>query len=495
MVPVHPQAAKGEDDMQLQRMTPLLVAVCLVVPAGPVRAARDMCDILKDKGILTDDIELNECRAAQEKKEEQTTKSLQDFVKNWISYKEGSGFIINSAQTAPGDYRNPAPKPRFSFALGNRIQTRYTFTSPDEPKSADEDSSFRIRRFKTFFNGNAFYPWLKYKAQMNWVGKSDASGNSTELEDAIVDLAYFPALSLQGGQYKVPFDRQELTSSGAQQFVDRAITNGRFSFARDQGVMLHGVLGDEKLEWFEYSLGVFNGNGRNRSNNDNPDHLGVVRLYFMPFGSRSGYFKYSESDVENTPRPALALGAAGAYNPVTNRSSATVPITVPDPNNPGGTLDTGRMLQTNTEQDADIYRVTLDAHFKWRGLSLLGDYFFESRDNKSTQVTMTEIGTNGRPGPTVPGASRTADVDLTHGFLVQAGYFVIPKKVEIAGRYAMFNPEEPSNKQEEARGAINWFIFAHNLKLQTDFGAVTKQAKAANDTSDFEARAQMQIIF
>src|SRR5512139_1546129 len=86
-------------------------ALVLALACGPgeVFAARDVCDMLKDKGVLNE-IEYNECKAAQEKKEDSVMRSLQDFAKNWISYKEGTGFVINSAATAPGDYRNPAPK-------------------------------------------------------------------------------------------------------------------------------------------------------------------------------------------------------------------------------------------------------------------------------------------------------------------------------------------------------------------------------------------------
>jgi hypothetical protein len=451
--------------------------------------------MLRDKGILNE-IEYNECKATQEKKEDSITRSLQDFAKNWISYKEGTGFVINSASTAPGDYRNPAPKPRFSFSLGNRIQLRYTFTSPDSP-TQDEDSTFRVRRFKTFLNGNAFYPWLKYKVQVNWVGfnEPDTRSNGPELEDGIVDIAYFPALSLQAGQYKVPFDRQELTSSGAQQFVDRSLAQNRFTFARDQGVMVHGFLGAEKEEWFEYSAGIFNGNGRNRSNNDNPEHLGVGRLYWTPMGP----FRYSESDTDNTPKPMLAIGGAYGFNPVRATSSSTRPITttIPDPDDPAQTIeiDTGRTLTTATETDAEIHRATADIHFKWRGVSALADYYFESRDDKTPQLTLTETGADGRAISTMSGTGRPMLTTQTHGYNLQVGVFVLPKRLELAGRFARFNPAGPDNRVEEARGAVNYFFFAHNLKLQADFGQITRGIRGDREQHDFEARMQAQLIF
>lgn len=474
------------------------LAVAAIAWSGAeARAARDLCDILKDKGTLSTDLEYNECKAAQEKKEHQIIATVQDFAKNWIAYKEGTGFVVNSASTAPQDYRNPTPKPRFSFALGNRLQARYTFLSPDG-KGKDEDSTFRIRRFKTFFSGNAFYPWLKFKAQVNWVGfnEPDARTNEPDLEDAILDVAYFPFAALQVGQYKTPFDRQELTSSGALQFVDRAITHGRFTFGRDQGVMLHGLLGDEKYEWLDYGIGVFNGNGRNRSNNDNPDALGVGRIQVMPFAPRNGYFRYSESDVENTAKPSLAIGAGYGFNVVTSTSTTTSPPFLVDVTDPvTGEIDQ-RVHTTRTvnESDAEIHRLTADVHFKWRGLSLLGDYFYESRDDKELDTTRTELGEDGKAVSTT-GATRQQAGTNAHGFNLQAGYFVWPRTIEVAARYAMFQPEGVSNRQEEFRGAVNWFVWAHNLKLQVDFGSVNKQVKGGEDTQDFEARTQLQLIF
>lgn len=478
----------------MRRLLEVVAVGAVLLSAHACWAARDMCKMLRDKGILNE-LEYNECKASQETEEGSLSKSLQDFAKDWISYKEGTGFVINSSQTAPGDYRNPAPKPRFSFALGNRIQVRYSYLSPDTP-AQDETASFRIRRFKTFLNGNAFYPWVKYKVQVNWVGfnEPDTRNNEPDLEDALVDVAYFPAAALQVGQYKVPFDRQELTSSGAQQFVDRAITNARYTFSRDQGVTLHGVLGAEKEEWFEYNAGVFNGNGRNKTDNDNTEHLGVVRLYWTPMGP----FKYSESDTDNTPKPMIAIGTAYAYNPVTSSSTSTANLTTtfPDPANPAQMIDvvTGSR-STLTQSDADIHRLTADAQLKWRGLSLVGDVFFEDRENKLPRVVRTDFNAAGKALSTTAGAGTTPGTQHTIGVLTQAGYFIIPKRVELAGRYALVNPDARNNKQQEIRGAINWFLFAHNMKLQTDFGTIMTQQAVGGDRKDFEARTQFQLIF
>ena len=51
------------------------------------------------------------------------------------------------------------------------------------------------------------------------------------------------AFRVKFGQFKAPFGRQQLTSSGAQQFVDRASPDGRYNPARETGLALWGTLG------------------------------------------------------------------------------------------------------------------------------------------------------------------------------------------------------------------------------------------------------------
>ena len=59
----------------------------------------------------------------------------------------------------------------------------------------------------------------------------------------------------------MPFGRQELTSSGSQQFVDRSLVSNEFAKGRDMGVQVWGLALATELDW---RLGVFNGNGRTK---------------------------------------------------------------------------------------------------------------------------------------------------------------------------------------------------------------------------------------
>ncbi|MCX8071720.1 MAG: OprO/OprP family phosphate-selective porin [Candidatus Binatia bacterium] len=471
-------------------------AIGLLLGAQGARAGT-LCDVLEARGVLNPE-EAAKCReelSSRPGAEATTTAaSVKTAPPSGVAYKVGSGFVWNSAEKGPAGFGDATEKPRFSVTLGNRLQVRYTYLDQDVAGSS-ASSLFRIRRFKFFLNGNAFYPWLKYKLQADWVGGHDSAANTQrpELDDAYVDVAYFPFAALQVGQFKVPFNRSELTSSGSLQFVDRAITNTRFSLVRDQGVSLHGVLGEVEKPWLEYAAGVFNGNGRNRADKDNSDHMGAARIYWTPLGT----LKYSESDLDNSPRPLLGIGAAYVFNVVQSRNTSTTALTrtFPDPTNPEQLLTTQIGQRTTVvNSSADYHRATADIHAKWRGASLLADYFFETRDDKTPRVTTTDT-LFGQPPTIMSSLGVPKGTTHTHGLNVQAGYFVIPSTLELAIRYAQVNPDGPANRQEEYRVGVGWFIWQHALKLQADVGSLVYEQAKGPKREDLELRTQLQVIF
>ncbi|NJD90872.1 MAG: porin, partial [Geobacter sp.] len=88
------------------------------------------------------------------------------------------------------------------------------------------------------------------------------------------------------------------------------------------------------------------------------------------------------------------------------------------------------------------------------------------------------------------------------GFQAQAGYFVIPKKVELALRYAYLDPNRDVTNDHtvETAGALSWYINGNNLKLQADYANIHKQSatafnKGPHATDDQQVRFQAQMIF
>ena len=168
-------------------------------------------------------------------------------------------------------------------------------------------------------------PKLSYELQLNWaavganVGAQPANVGAI-LEDA--NIAWDPQgmgkFRVVFGQYKVPFGRQQMTSSGNQQFVDRSLVSDEYARGRDIGVSVQGAVWSNKLE---YRAGMFNGNGLTRPSNDNAKFQYNARLMWQPNGNQvlaqrawvSGAL-YSEADFESTTVPLYAFALNYEHN-------------------------------------------------------------------------------------------------------------------------------------------------------------------------------------
>ena len=314
--------------------------------------------------------------------------------------------------------------------ISNRVQIRWT---NEMPEVGDDRGSFRIRRAKTKFEGWVYSKDLSYELQLNW------PDTANPLEDVNVNYDFTKGkktFQLKAGQFKVPFGRQELASSGSQQFVARAIASGEFARGRDIGVQFWGQPAGGKFDW---RFGIFNGNGRTVSRNDNDKYQINARATWQPFGD----VKYSEGDFESTTKPLFALSGQYESN---DRHGAT------------------------TADDVDREIVGGDVVFKYKGFSAFAEIFQASNDREIA-----------------------ADFD-SEGLIAQVGYFVIPKRLELAVRLSEIDPDtdRDNNERTETGFAIGYFFNKHPHKLQADFREIENKATKITDK---EIRLQYQIIF
>lgn len=312
---------------------------------------------------------------------------------------------------------------KFTLDIKNRVQFRYTYVDPD---GGDSIGSFRVRRAKTAFEGTAYGDW-SYKLQAVW------SGSATTLEDAEFRYTRNKMAQLWLGQGKAFFGRQELTSSGKQQFVDRSIASSRFAPGRDQGI---GLIGVNENKTFEYNVGIYNGNGSNKSADDNDDKMVIGRLVFTPFGE----YKLEESALDYPDSGKLAIGISALST--TNGTGAA---------------------------QSDVTRLGAEFGYKIHGFNVVAEYYDEEAD---------------------PKVGATAD---TNGYYVQLGFLFPNKKFEIAGRYAVVSPDTTIDMDKIESGvALSYYLKKHDYKFQIDFRNLEDKFK---DTDDTEIRAQLQIAF
>jgi len=327
---------------------------------------------------------------------------------------------------------------RFSLAIQNRAQIRYSDPFDSDPRSIEDlerdDSSFRIRRARTRLRGHAYWPWLKYYLQYDW--------SQPVLRDLTLTIDKYQWAKVWFGRGKVIYNDERVTSSANQQFVNRSIVNDIFTVDRQQGVQLFGNVFPGTWHDISYSAGIFSGLGVGEGSNDDKHMMYSGRLQWNALG---GEMPFSQSDIEFHEQPALNFAFAAA----TNRSRCTA-------------------FQTDSRSCRDLpgfapgqdgqYRINQmmeEVRFKWQGFSVLHElHWKEIIDTFKSQ---------GDP---------VRKTNLMGG-LIQAGYFphhifpAIPRNLEFAGRYAFVDPntQVKNDQQKEISGVVTYFFNGHANKI------------------------------
>jgi hypothetical protein len=346
------------------------------------------------------------------------------------------------------------------ISLSNRLQFRFTDEMPAgntrlPGTTADGQSkpSFRIRRAKTAFEGWFWKKELTYEVQLSWAGPEAGASTQTPLEDARLtwDASKKGSFKVTIGQFKVPLGRQSLTSSGRLQFADRSLLDLEFTRGRDIGIQFNGRVANDKVEYF---AGVFNGNPASRSSNDNTKLQYNARLSFEPLGKVA----YSETAFEGWEKPLLAIAAQFENNDLSGATNLT---------------------------DFNTTILGADLLYKYKGFSLFAEYY--NRERKPEAVSGTSSATSGA-------ATQSSGSFHSNGYNVEAGYFLKRDKVQVALRFAGYDPSDqtPSNNRTEKGGVFNYFILKHTLKVVADFRALRDDL--VKETSK-ELRIQTQFIF
>ena len=337
---------------------------------------------------------------------------------------------------------------KFSAKINNRLQYKYQYTDRDIGTDGipDEDeSTFDFRRIRTKISGNAYDENIKYR--LEW----DSSWDVTLL-DAYVDFTHIPWANIWAGQGKV-FSRQVLTSSASLQMIDRADTISEFRFQGDErkrGVAVHS---DKILDGkFDYSIGVYNPQIR-WADNDINTMLYLARASYYPFGP---YESYKESDLEYTETFKAHIGGGIGFEQIGRNESESFDFLF------------------ETKDEIDQTQLLAEFGFKYRGLSLVGEYHHRKQELLDTNVVGDDfIVFLGLTDEQVKKKSLS-----DQGFFVQGGYFVIPKKLEVAGRYELidYDRNHPGGGTPglidnicSYTAGLNYFLHGRDHKIQINY--------------------------
>ncbi len=326
----------------------------------------------------------------------------------------------------------------------------FTTTRTGDPTTgrAYATTTFAVRKLKPFLQGWAFDRRIRYDVQFDITPGGGAS--NVGLREANVEFAFRPWLTLKAGQWKAPYGRQRFQSDGRLQFQDVSIATAAFSTNLEDGAMLWGTFGGKSGDRFEYDAGVFSGAGQNPAatgGNGDDTPLYMARLVWMPFGKAD----YTEGAVENPARPKAWLG--GSWNRNLARSGI-------------GTLKETAVVTEKTG---------VEAGFAWKRFSANGEWFRAVTRTVSDNFSSAYNPATGAPA--VKTSVQRAETDA-RGWFLQSGFFVLPRRLELAARWSESDPNRLVRGQQTAewRFGVNGYLSgSHFHKLQFDWGRLTRR--------------------
>lgn len=328
----------------------------------------------------------------------------------------------------------------YSLGIGFRMQFRYTFKDNDGDFGKRDTNNMDVRRARLCFGGNIYSKMTHYYIEL------DGDSFDVGVRDFYVYWTPMNELNAKLGYFKVPFNQQRMTTSAKLLLQDRSIASEQFDQDRDYGFDIYGKPFDGHLE---YHAAMFQGAGEDdddRGTEDNLDNelMYVFNVRYNPFGK---YDAVDESDLKFTETFKASVAASVVVNPKTKDEKLV---------------------------DSDGILGVVELSMKYRGISWHNEIFARNDDPES--------------------GGETVD---SNGFFSQAGYFVIPKRLEIAARYSMLDADEDINDNiaREYTGGINYYFRGHRSKIQADYGHFETEMGDDQDKNENRVRLQYQIIF
>ena len=326
---------------------------------------------------------------------------------------DGSHFFIGSADG------------RFLLELDGQMQFRYihNFTEGSSV-SDDDDGGFQVRRAKIGFNGHTTWGDRKWEYQL--VLSTERDDGNEILTDFKIATALTDNLKIMFGKYKVPFLREELTSSKRQLAVDRGLVTEFFTADRSEQVSL--VYSDGPLQ---AQLSMHDGADEEFSTigADPVEYAIAGRIDYAIAGSLSQIKDFNAWSSDET---GIFIGGAFNYQ-----------------------VGDGANADNSSESDANVFGWTVDGSIEMHPLAVYLAFMGAHTDDDN--------------GP----GGLAFDRDM-YGFLAQANYQVIPDVLEPFVRFEWVDTDSgASGSDDEAyflTFGANWYVdeAKHNSKITAD---------------------------
>ena len=147
---------------------------------------------------------------------------------------------------------------------------------------------FRLRRARINLTGE-FAEQFDFKMEGEFENSDGLNSNRTAFSatDIFVNWHRYPEAQIKIGQWKAPFGLEQITPDTQLFSIERSLPTGALTPERQIGIQLWGKplthLWPDEKDLITYYFGVFNGNGRNTTLNDNNNFMTVGRIELLPW--------------------------------------------------------------------------------------------------------------------------------------------------------------------------------------------------------------------
>jgi hypothetical protein len=316
-------------------------------------------------------------------------------------------------------------------------------------------NAWDIERARLIFSGYALDERLTYFLHLD--GDTDGA-ETVDFFDYWWGWECTDRFQLQFGKRKVPASRQWLLTARHTRLIDRPMANDFFRPDRTTGIFGVGRVG----ETGHYELMVGNGY---RTANVPPSELDnrfafAATNYWDPRGD----FGRQIVDYDYTCEPLVRLGHSFVYS---SQERNVDGVEVDEPAflrlTDGTQLIAANALAPGvTVSQYDIVLYGLDAALKWRGWSVNGEVFFQWVED-------------------IRGDGPLPSNDIyQHGFYVEGGRFLVPKKLDVNLRYSQVSSR--FGEGSEVAGGFNWYPL-DTPKLKVSFDVTSLDSSPLNNTT------------
>jgi hypothetical protein len=450
---------------------------------------------------------LNELESRQEANwlNERRSEEVKALVREVLQDSDTRASLQEEAMTAGHNGSNfylASADGNFLLQIAGLLQVRYVYNlrGGDPPANtsnfpsgfitADEErGGFEFSRAKLEFAGHIGSPRFQYLIRWG----PDREDNEVLGERIVIGYEVADGLTLWGGEDKAAFLREEVIDPGRQLAVERSLMNEVFTAGYVQGIWLTWEATDSLNVYASLNDGFRSGEADNEYNS---------QFIFMPDtgGSASGAppihkpFDLDGTDFAVTARiDWKVLGQWQQYQDFAAWEGEETAVFL------GGAVHWQQGESGSGDDNDNFFAWTIDASAECNNFNLFLAFAglhsdFEERDNR----------------------------DL-YGAVIQAGYMVIPNKLEPFIRYEWIDLDSSAVSDDQINlvtFGVNYYIIRHQAKFTFDvvwaldpipmaevlgvqdndgtnqtLGSLGLLPDDPNDEDQFSLRAQFQLMF